>query len=200
MVFNPVNPGWKSAIRSLFAPPVMMVRTHVCWKQRLCFGNVRWRLGAGIKPQGSEGFMTATTFTPLASAAGGVLIGVSAVILFVCFSRIAGITGTIRRLLPPYGAGRPLEALAFLAGLIAAPIFWSLITGTQVTQTVSGNLPLLAAAGLLVGFGSAWGNGCTSGHGVCGLSRFSPRSLAATLTFMSVAVAAVYVVRHVLGS
>ncbi|MEQ1673101.1 MAG: YeeE/YedE thiosulfate transporter family protein, partial [Hyphomicrobium sp.] len=73
------------------------------------------------------------------------------------------------------------------------------LTGEAVRQTVSSNLPLVAVAGLLVGFGSVWANGCTSGHGVCGLSRFSIRSLVATLTFMAVAIATVFVTRHVLG-
>lgn len=144
--------------------------------------------------------MTATTFTPLASAAGGILIGLSAVLLLTFSSRIAGITGLIRRLLPSQGSSRPLEAIAFITALIAAPFLWPMITGVPVTQTVSSNLPMLAVAGALVGFGSALGNGCTSGHGVCGLSRFSPRSLAATLVFMAVAAAVVFVMRHVSGA
>jgi uncharacterized membrane protein YedE/YeeE len=141
-----------------------------------------------------------TTFTPLASFAGGAIIGLSAVLLMLFSSRIAGITGIVRRLLPPYEGARPLEAFAFIVGLILAPAAWTFLSGRAVPQTVSGNLPLLILAGLLVGFGSAWGNGCTSGHGVCGLSRFSPRSIAATATFMAVAIIAVFVVRHVLAS
>jgi uncharacterized protein len=143
--------------------------------------------------------MTATTFTPLASAAGGALIGLSAVILLLFSSRIAGITGIVRRLLPPYETARPLEAAAFIIGLIGAPALWPLLTGAGVTQTVSDDTLLQAIAGLLVGFGTVWANGCTSGHGVCGLSRFSPRSLVAMLTFMAVASATVFVVRHVAG-
>jgi uncharacterized membrane protein YedE/YeeE len=142
----------------------------------------------------------ATEFTPLASLAGGALIGASAVGLFLISGRIAGITGIVRRALLPTETSRPLQALAFILGLVAAPLVWQAATGSTVTQTVSGNLPLLAAAGLLVGFGSSIGNGCTSGHGVCGLSRFSIRSLVATLTFMAAAIATVYVTRHVIGA
>lgn len=144
--------------------------------------------------------MVITNFTPLTSAIGGALIGVSAVVLMLFSGRIAGITGIVRRVLPPYDQPRAtLEAAAFIAGLIAAPLLWHLITGTAASQTVSANFPLLALAGLLTGFGAAWGNGCTSGHGVCGLSRFSLRSLAATLTFMTAGIATVFVTRHVLG-
>ncbi len=142
----------------------------------------------------------ATEFTPLASFAGGALIGVSAVGLYLTSGRIAGITGIVRRVLLPNSTSRPLQAIAFIVGLIAAPLVWQAATGSTVTQTVSRNLPLLTAAGLLVGFGSSIGNGCTSGHGVCGLSRFSIRSLVATLTFMAAAIATVYVTRHVLGA
>lgn len=143
--------------------------------------------------------MTIINFTPLASAAGGALIGLSAVLLLLFSSRIAGITGLIRRLSPPHGENRTLEAATFVAGLVAAAVAWPRITGQAIVQTVSGNIPLLVAAGLLVGFGSAWGNGCTSGHGVCGLARFSPRSFAAVLVFMAVAIATVFVTRHVAG-
>jgi uncharacterized membrane protein YedE/YeeE len=94
---------------------------------------------------------------------------------------------------------RPLEALAFIAGLIAAPIAWVAVTGTEVHQTVSTDLPLLVVAGLLVGFGSIVGSGCTSGHGVCGLARMSPRSIVATATFMIAAMVTVFILRHVVG-
>jgi uncharacterized membrane protein YedE/YeeE len=142
----------------------------------------------------------ATEFTPLASLAGGALLGVSAVGLFYVSGRIAGITGIVRRALLPTETSRPLQALAFILGLVAAPMIWQMATGSAVTQTVSENLPMMAAAGLLVGFGSSFGNGCTSGHGICGLSRLSVRSLAATLTFMAAAIATVYVTRHVIGA
>lgn len=144
--------------------------------------------------------MPATEFTPLASLAGGALIGASAVLLLAVSGRIAGISGIIGRALLLTPGSRPLEALAFLTGLAGAPIIWLYFAGLPIQQTVSDNLPLLAVAGLLVGFGAALGNGCTSGHGVCGLSRLSSRSIAATLTFMAVAALTVYVTRHVLGA
>ncbi len=139
-------------------------------------------------------------FSPIASAAGGVMIGGSAVMLLLTTGRIAGIAGILRRAIFPSASSRPLEAAAFLAGLALAPLLWRALAGQPLVQSVSQNLLLMAAAGLLVGFGSALGNGCTSGHGVCGVSRLSPRSLAATATFMATAGATVYVVRHVLGA
>lgn len=143
--------------------------------------------------------MPVTEFTPLASLAGGALIGASAVILLLFTGRIAGISGIVRRLLPPYGPSAPLEAAAFLAGLLLAPLAWTAVTGANVQQTVTDSLSLAVVAGLLVGAGVFAARGCTSGHGVCGLSRFSIRSIAATATFMATAVATVYVVRHVAG-
>ena len=141
-----------------------------------------------------------TEFTPLASLMGGGLIGLCAVLLMLLEGRIAGVSGIAARLLPPYGGAAPLGPLGFVAGLVAAPFAVMAVTGTPIAQTVSSNLPLMAIAGLLVGFGAALGNGCTSGHGVCGLSRLSRRSLAAVVTFMATAFATVFVVRHVLGA
>jgi uncharacterized membrane protein YedE/YeeE len=140
-----------------------------------------------------------TEFTPWTSLAGGALIGASAVGLMLVSGRIAGIAGIVRRVLMPDPHSRPLEALAFIAGLIAAPIAWVVVTGTEVHQTVSTDLPLLVVAGLLVGFGSIVGSGCTSGHGVCGLARMSPRSIVATATFMIAAMVTVFILRHVVG-
>lgn len=139
-----------------------------------------------------------TEFTPIASSLGGVLIGASAVLLMLFHGRIAGISNIVGRLLPPYAGGEPGHAAAFLAGLIAAPLVYA-AAGATITQTVSANVPLMIAGGLLVGFGAACGGGCTSGHGVCGLSRLSPRSLAAVATFMATGFAAVLLVRHVVG-
>jgi uncharacterized membrane protein YedE/YeeE len=140
-----------------------------------------------------------TSFTPFASLIGGILIGLSAVALMASHGRIAGISGIVSRLLPPYqdrqGAGR----LAFVLGLVLAPLAAKILADSPVTQTVSGNLPMMAVAGLLVGFGTVLGNGCTSGHGVCGLARFSKRSLVATLVFMATAFATVFLARHVVG-
>lgn len=138
-----------------------------------------------------------TEFTPVASLLGGVLIGISAVLLMGLEGRVAGISGIASRLLPPYSRGaRPF--LAFVAGLVAAPFVAMLVSGAPVLQTVSANIPVMLAAGLLVGFGSVLGSGCTSGHGVCGLARLSGRSLAATAMFMATAIATVFVVRHML--
>jgi uncharacterized membrane protein YedE/YeeE len=140
-----------------------------------------------------------TEFTPLASLAGGVLIGLSAVMLMAFEGRIAGISGIASRLLPPYRDNALLGRLGFVAGLLIAPFAAMLVTGEPVVQTVATEPLLMAIAGLLVGFGSVLGNGCTSGHGVCGLARLSPRSLAATATFMTTAVVTVFLVRHAVG-
>lgn len=140
-----------------------------------------------------------TEFTPFASLLGGMLIGLSAVLLMLWEGRIAGISGIAGRLLPPFRDGAFLSRLGFVIGLIAAPVAIAAGTDEAIQQTVSSNVPLMIAAGLLVGFGSVWGNGCTSGHGVCGLSRLSTRSLAATVVFMATAFVTVFLVRHVIG-
>ena len=145
-----------------------------------------------------------TNFTPVASFIGGCLIGLSAVLLMLFLGRIAGISGILSRLLPPY-QDRPRDRAtairaAFIGGLVAAPLLVRALTDTPIQQTVSSNLPLLAVSGLLVGFGSVYGAGCTSGHGVCGLARFSMRSLAATVTFMAVAALTDFAARHLIGA
>lgn len=140
-----------------------------------------------------------TEFTPVASFIGGVLIGLSAVLMMLFEGRIAGISGIASRLFPPYADNAFAGRLAFVAGLVAAPFLYAAGTGAPVIQTVSSNLVLMAVAGVLVGFGSVWGSGCTSGHGVCGLSRLSPRSFVATGVFMVAGFITVYVVRHVIG-
>ena len=141
-----------------------------------------------------------TAFTPAASLIGGALIGLSAVMLMAFNGRIAGVTGILRRLLPPYDGNGNLEPFVFIAGLIIAPLLVALAAPQIVTATVSPNLLLMAAAGLIVGVGTALASGCTSGHGVCGISRLSARSFVATCVFMAVAIVTVYVVRHVLGA
>ncbi|MBL8846039.1 MAG: YeeE/YedE family protein [Hyphomicrobium zavarzinii] len=143
--------------------------------------------------------MTVTPFTPLESLAGGALIGASAVLLLFTTGRLAGISGIVRRLLPPYAASAPLEAAAFIAALFASPFVWTLATGGPVHQTVTPSLSLAVVAGLLVGAGVFAARGCTSGHGVCGLARLSRRSIVATAVFMATAAATVYAVRHVIG-
>lgn len=140
--------------------------------------------------------MVATSFTPIASLLGGALIGLSAVLLMWATGRIAGVSGIAARLFPPYEDGEFAGRLAFVAGLIAAPVLVRLVTGSLPAQTIAAGTPMLIVAGLLTGFGAVWGSGCTSGHGVCGLSRLSVRSLAATITFMATGVATVFVIRH----
>ena len=141
-----------------------------------------------------------TDFTPFASLLGGALIGLSAIVLLAAHGRIAGISGIVSRILPPSvdKTGLP-QGIIFLVGLLLAAPIWSLVTGAAPVQVVSSNGPLLVIAGLLVGFGSVMGNGCTSGHGVCGISRGSARSIAATMTFMATAFVTILVLRHVVG-
>ena len=140
--------------------------------------------------------MIATAFTPIASLAGGALIGLAAVMLMALTGRIAGVSGIAVRLFPPYADGEFAGRLAFVAGLIAAPVVVLVATGGLPAQTIQASAGILVLAGLLVGFGSVWGNGCTSGHGVCGLSRLSMRSLVATTTFMATGIATVFITRH----
>ena len=140
--------------------------------------------------------MITTAFTPIASLAGGALIGLAAVMLMAFTGRIAGVSGIVVRLFPPYADREFAGRLAFMVGLIAAPIVVLVVTGRPPTQTIQAGAAMLVVAGFLVGFGSVWGNGCTSGHGVCGLSRLSVRSLVATMTFMAAGAATVFVARH----
>jgi uncharacterized membrane protein YedE/YeeE len=139
-----------------------------------------------------------TTFTPVASLAGGVLIGLSAVMLMAFSGRIAGVSGIASRLLPPLSDGDFSGRIAFVVGLVAAPSIVGFATGQFPTQSIETGGRLLAIAGLLVGFGSVWGNGCTSGHGVCGISRLSVRSLVATMVFMATGFGTTFVLRHLL--
>lgn len=135
-------------------------------------------------------------FTPLTALAGGIMIGLAASLLLLLNGRIAGISGILGGLLP-----RSAESgwrLAFALGLLLAPALWLLFSGLPPIHIEAG-YPVLIGAGLLVGIGTRYAAGCTSGHGVCGLSRLSPRSLAATLVFMGAGFATVYLVRHVIG-
>jgi hypothetical protein len=136
-------------------------------------------------------------FTPWSAVIGGVIIGVAAAMLALVNGRVAGISGIVGGLLRPH-AGDIGWRLAFVAGLIAAPTVYAL-SGTSLSSTIDGSYPVLIAAGLLVGVGTRYAGGCTSGHGVCGLSRLSPRSLVATCAFMAAGFATVYVVRHAIG-
>ncbi|MGO4508914.1 YeeE/YedE family protein [Bradyrhizobium sp. 2TAF36] len=140
--------------------------------------------------------MIATPFTPMASLLGGALIGLAAVLLMWATGRIAGVSGIAARLFPPYEDREFAGRLAFVAGLVAAPILVRIVSGSLPVQTIAAGTPVLIVAGLLTGFGAVWGSGCTSGHGVCGLSRLSLRSLVATITFMSAGIVTVFVMRH----
>ncbi len=143
--------------------------------------------------------MEVTQFTPLASSIGGALIGASAVMLMAFNGRIAGISGIVGRLFPPYAGTDAAGATCFVVGLIAAPFLYAAVTGGAFAQTVSGNASLMAIAGLLVGLGTALGGGCTSGHGVCGIARLSLRSLVATCVFMATGFVTVFVMRQVIS-
>lgn len=135
-------------------------------------------------------------FTPLSALLGGALIGLAAALL-LALGRIAGISGIVAGLLRrPDRADTPWR-LAFVLGLGLAPLAWRLVA-TLPPPRIAADPPTLVAAGLLVGFGARLGAGCTSGHGVCGLSRLSPRSLAATISFMTTGFLTVFAVRHLI--
>ncbi|WP_411975735.1 YeeE/YedE family protein [Sulfitobacter faviae] len=141
-----------------------------------------------------------TEFTPWLSLGGGAMIGASAVLLMATNGRIAGISGLTSRLFArdSDGEARGVSFFFVLGLLLAAPL-WLITSGGWPQQWVPSNSVLMAVAGLLVGFGATYGNGCTSGHGVCGISRGSARSIVATVTFMATAFVTVFVMRHVIG-
>jgi uncharacterized membrane protein YedE/YeeE len=137
-------------------------------------------------------------FTPWASIAGGALIGLAAALFVLANGRIAGVSGVLGGLLAPR-AGDIGWRLAFVFGLVGAPLVYALVTALPLPRIDAGSSALIVA-GLLVGVGTRVGSGCTSGHGVCGLSRLSPRSLVATLLFMGAGFATVFVLRHLIGA
>ena len=128
------------------------------------------------------------------SLLGGMLIGLSATLLLLLNGRVAGISGILGRL--AQGAQMPANA-AFVIGLILGPLLYRVVAGTWPAVTITASLPVIALAGLLVGFGTRMGSGCTSGHGIVGLARLSPRSIAAVVTFLSAGVATVTLMRLV---
>ncbi|GAA0786984.1 YeeE/YedE family protein [Roseibium denhamense] len=140
-----------------------------------------------------------TDFTPFLSFAGGLMIGLSAVALMVVHGRIAGINGILGGFLSVRLNSDWAWRGAFLAGMIASPFIVLLATGRFPEITVPSSPLLLVIGGFLIGIGTTIGSGCTSGHGVCGMSRLSVRSITATVTFMTTAGITVYVTRHVLG-
>ena len=136
-------------------------------------------------------------FTPLASFGGGLLIGLGAAVLLLANGRVAGVSGIAGGLLRP-ARGDIGWRLAFILGLLAAPLGWLALQAMPPAQ-IDHTPALLAVSGLLVGVGTRFGSGCTSGHGVCGIARLSPRSIVATLCFLAAGFVTVYVMRHVLG-
>ena len=134
-------------------------------------------------------------FTPASAFAGGLLIGLAAALLILLEGRIAGISGIVGGLLQPLRKGDVAWRLAFALGLVAAPMLYQVLAEMPQSRIDSG-WATLVVAGLLVGFGSRLGSGCTSGHGVCGLSRLSPRSLVATIVFMTAGFVTVFAGRH----
>jgi uncharacterized protein len=137
-------------------------------------------------------------FTPVSAAIGGALIGLSVALLMLLLGRIAGISGILgESLIGGFDKG---WRLAFLAGLIAAPLVATLVGYGVASPQMPTTWGVVVVAGLLVGFGTRLGAGCTSGHGICGIARLSPRSLTATAIFMVAAIIVVFVTRHVLGA
>lgn len=136
-------------------------------------------------------------FTPWSALIGGVLIGIAAAMFVLLNGRIAGISGVLGGLLRPVRGDVAWRA-AFVAGLVGAPLVYALFAAPPAARIDAGTAALVLA-GLLVGIGTRYGSGCTSGHGVCGLSRLSPRSLVATGTFMAAGFVTVYIVRHLIA-
>ena len=141
-----------------------------------------------------------TNFTPWLSLGGGILIGVAAVLFLWGCGRIMGISGMLSRLLPPWSTDADRKPrLAFIFGLLLVPLLGLAGGFLQQIEPLNSNVLLLAIAGLCAGYGTVRGSGCTSGHGVCGISRFSQRSMVATAVFMTTAAASVFFARHIMG-
>lgn len=138
-----------------------------------------------------------TDFTPWSALAGGALIGLAAALFFVLNGRIAGISGIVGGLLSRH-RGDVLWRVLFIAGMVAAPVVWGLFAELPPMK-IDASYPMLIIAGLIVGISTRYGSGCTSGHGVCGIARLSPRSIVATLAFMASGFVTVYLFRHVIS-
>ncbi|MEO8738806.1 MAG: YeeE/YedE family protein [Casimicrobiaceae bacterium] len=139
-----------------------------------------------------------SAFTPRSALAGGAIIGAATALFALANGRVAGISGIVGGLLRP----APVDVawrVAFITGLVVAPAAYAMLAALPAV-VIDAGYPLLVAAGLLVGIGTRYGSGCTSGHGVCGLARLSPRSLIATLAFMAAGFATVFAMRHVFGT
>lgn len=144
--------------------------------------------------------MIETAFTPWTSLAGGALIGLAAVLLMLVAGRVMGATGIVAGLIRPVSSGDFAWRAALLLGMVSGPLAVAAASGEMPAVQVPVSLPMLGIGGLIVGLGASWGSGCTSGHGVCGMARLSPRSIVATLTFMATTFVTVYLVRHVIGA
>lgn len=138
------------------------------------------------------------SFTPWSSFFGGIVIGIAAALFILFNGRVAGISGIIAGILRPIPHDLYWR-ITFIAGMMSAAVLWKLF-GSMPSINIEADTPTLIVAGLLVGLGTRYGSGCTSGHGVCGLSRMSPRSLVATLSFMGAGFVTVYVIRHLIGA
>jgi uncharacterized protein len=135
-----------------------------------------------------------TSFTPLSALAGGLMIGTAATLLLASVGRVMGVSGILGAMLTPSGRAERWR-WGFLGGLLAAPMALVWLAGWPIPK-VEAAWPLLIAGGLLVGYGTRLGAGCTSGHGICGIARFSPRAIVATMTFMATGFTTVYLLRH----
>jgi uncharacterized membrane protein YedE/YeeE len=136
------------------------------------------------------------SFTPGSAAAGGALIGLAVAVLLLVSGRVAGVSGILGGILRPQ-TGDTAWRVAFLAGLVAAPVAYALVRALP-SIAFDASVAMIGVAGIVVGIGTRYGAGCTSGHGICGISRLSPRSIAATLCFMVAGMVTVFVIRHVL--
>ncbi|MDJ0993753.1 MAG: YeeE/YedE thiosulfate transporter family protein [Dinoroseobacter sp.] len=143
--------------------------------------------------------MVETAFTPWASLAGGVLIGIAATLLMLTIGRVMGATGVLAGLVQPASGQEFAWRAALLAGMVTGPVVVWLVSGEMPAVEVPVSTLALVLGGVIVGVGVTYGSGCTSGHGVCGMARLSPRSIAATITFMITTGLTVYLIRHVIG-
>ena len=135
--------------------------------------------------------MNMINFTPVSALTGGLLIGLSVILFFILNGRMIGVSGIASNFL--ISKDKKIENLLFLVGLILGPLIWTFLLGKEINILISSSLPLLTAGGVLVGFGTRLSSGCTSGHGISGISRFSLRSIIATITFMIVGILTVLI-------
>lgn len=143
--------------------------------------------------------MIETAFTPFASTFGGVLIGVASILLMLVLGRVMGATGVLAGFFQPASAQDFGWRAALLAGMVTGPLVVLLVSGEMPAVQVPISTLSMIVGGVIVGLGVTYGGGCTSGHGVCGMARLSPRSLVATVTFMVFTFATVFIIRHVIG-